>query len=133
MSERPIRVLYVEDVSDIAELAMMAFEGVEDIEIRHCRRGADALAELSAFDANLLLLDVMMPEMDGIELLHRIRALPGHAGTPCVFMTAKAQIHEQQHYLRLGALEVIVKPFDPLMLPDRLREIWGRAQAGPAG
>jgi len=72
---------------------------------------------------DVILLDVMMPEIDGIETLSRLRGLPGHAETPVIFMTARTMDHERTLYLDLGALGVIAKPFDPMTLAKKLRDI----------
>jgi CheY-like chemotaxis protein len=74
----------------------------------------------------LVLLDVMMPGMDGPATLCRLQELPSMEGIPVVFMTAKVQPQEVQEYLALGAVEVVAKPFDPMTLPTTLREIWSR-------
>lgn len=72
----------------------------------------------------LIILDVMMPGMEGPETLREIRKLPEYASTPAVFMTAKVQADEIQSYLDGGAAGVIPKPFDPMTLSDRILEIW---------
>jgi CheY-like chemotaxis protein len=76
------------------------------------------------FAPDLVLLDVMMPEMDGPSTLAALRELPGMARIPVVFMTAKVQFAEITYYKSLGAREVISKPFDPMLLSDQLRRIW---------
>tara|TARA_R110000765_G_scaffold50657_1_gene102846 strand:+ start:1845 stop:2096 length:252 start_codon:yes stop_codon:yes gene_type:complete len=72
----------------------------------------------------LVLLDVMMPGMDGPEALRRIRQLPQGRDLPAIFMTAKAQVHEQDEYIAMGALGVIVKPFEPVSLSATIRQMW---------
>jgi two-component system OmpR family response regulator len=67
---------------------------------------------------------VMMPKMDGPETLRQLRRLPNAASVPVIFMTARAQVHEQAAHRALGALGVIVKPFDPMTLSLQIREIW---------
>jgi CheY-like chemotaxis protein len=69
----------------------------------------------------------MMPGMDGIETYKRLREIPELSKTPIVFMTAKAMKHETDRYRALGAVDVIAKPFDPITLPDRIREILNHA------
>jgi CheY-like chemotaxis protein len=78
------------------------------------------------FHPDLLLLDVMMPEMDGPSTLRALRALPQTAAVPAVFMTAKVMPHEVAALRGLGAIEVVPKPFDPMTLAETLREIWRR-------
>ena len=118
------KILFVEDDPMVAELAVMALEEFGGLELNHCISGADAVAQFHDFAPDMLLLDVMMPEMDGPETLRRIRALPNGAAVPAVFMTAKSQAHEQEAYLQLGAIGVIPKPFDPLTVSDKLVEYW---------
>jgi len=76
------------------------------------------------YKPDLILLDVMMPGMDGIATFNALKSMPEFTATPVVFMTAKVQVNEVQSYKDLGALEVISKPFNPMELPDLLREIW---------
>ena len=73
---------------------------------------------------DLILLDVMMPGMDGLATLSALRGLSQTADTPVIFMTAKVQASEIQHYMRLGATDVIAKPFDPMTLSAQIGEIW---------
>ena len=77
----------------------------------------------------MILLDVMMPGLDGPETLRRIRTLPGMSEVPAVFMTARAQPGEISEYEALGAIGVIPKPFDPLTLADQVRQLWDQAQS----
>jgi two-component system OmpR family response regulator len=82
------------------------------------------ITKAPAFSPDLLLLDVMMPTMDGPELLQELRKLPQFTQTPVIFMTAKAQPEEVQQFMELGAIDVITKPFDPMTLADQIRAIW---------
>ena len=123
------RILYVEDEDDIRTVAAMALEAVGGFEVRACSSGAEAIAAAHAAAADLLLLDVMMPGMDGPSTLAALRALESTARTPVVFMTAKVQAAEVAHYRSLGALGVIPKPFDPMTLADQLRALWSEERA----
>lgn len=114
------RVLYVEDDPDIREVATMALELMGELELCVCASGADALADGPAFAPDLILLDVMMPGMDGPTTLARLRESPELAETPVVFMTAKVQPQEVAALRAMGALDVIAKPFDPMQLATRL-------------
>lgn len=118
------RVLLAEDESDIREIVRLSLETVGGLEVRACASGEDAIAAAQADRPDLLLLDVMMPGLDGPSTLERMRALPGLGMLPVVFMTAKAQRHEIERFRALGAADVIAKPFDPMTLADRLRAIW---------
>ena len=120
------RILYVEDDGPIRTVGMMVLETVGGFETIGCASGAEALAHAPTAAADLIVLDVMMPGMDGPETLTRLRALPQTATTPVVFLTAKVQPAAVAELLALGAVGVLAKPFDPMTLPDKLREIWAR-------
>lgn len=115
-----LKVLYVEDEPDIRAVAEFALED-EGFELTSCASGPEALARAAERHWDLLLLDVMMPGMDGPTTLQHLRALPGLAETPVLFMTAKVQAAELEHYRALGAIGVISKPFDALNLGDTIR------------
>lgn len=117
------RILYVEDDPDIQAIAAMVLESLNGFTLQTCSSGAEAIAKAGAFAPDLILLDVMMPEMDGPETLKKLREFPTLAATPVIFMTAKVQPQEVKSYLKLGAIGVIAKPFDPMTLADQLRSI----------
>lgn len=118
------RILYVEDEPDIRMVAQMALQAVGGFTVIACASGQEALDAAPAASADLLLLDVMMPGMDGPSTLKALRALPATANTPVIFMTAKVQAAEVAVYKGLGALEVIPKPFDPMELSAQIQLIW---------
>lgn len=126
-----IRILHVDDDSDIREVAALALELDPGFELRSAASGEDALAVLAeGFAADVVLLDVMMPTLDGPGTLARLRTLPGHEATPVIFMTARAQAQEQSRYVALGALGVITKPFDPMLLAEQVRDLLAGARRG---
>lgn len=129
MPEQLNRLMLVEDNPDIQELARMSLELVGGFTLTVCSSGGEAVAALADAAPQLILLDVMMPDMDGPETLAAIRAEPGHARTPIVFMTAKVQPAEVERYLALGAIAVVAKPFDPMQLPGEIRILWSRSQS----
>jgi two-component system OmpR family response regulator len=118
------RILYVEDEPDIRMVAQMALQAVGGFTVIACASGQEALDAAPGAGADLLLLDVMMPGMDGPTTLKGLRQLPATAGTPVIFMTAKVQAAEVAVYKGLGALEVIPKPFDPMELSTQIQRIW---------
>jgi DNA-binding response OmpR family regulator len=120
------RILYVEDEADIQAVARLALEAVGGFTVRVCSSGEEALREAAGFSPELILLDVMMPGMDGPTTLARLREKALFARTPVVFMTAKVQPAEIAHFKSLGALDVIPKPFDPMALAGQVRAIWER-------
>ena len=121
---KPERVLYVEDDPDIRAVAQIALEMVGGLNLRVCSSGTEALQAAESFRPDLLLLDVMMPGMDGPTTLARLRQLSQTASTPVIFMTAKVQASEVAYYRSLGALGVIAKPFDPMSLAAQVRQLW---------
>jgi two-component system OmpR family response regulator len=120
------RILYVEDDPDIQAIALMVLETISGFTVEACHCGSEALEKAVAFKPDLVLLDVMMPGMDGPETFKGLRNFPELANTPVVFMTAKVQPQEVEGYLNLGAAGVIAKPFDPMTLAQELRDIWAR-------
>lgn len=120
------RILYVEDEPDIQTIARTALESVGGFNVEVCNSGAEALDKAANFAPDLILLDVMMPDMDGPATLDSLRGLPATANTPVIFMTAKAQPQEIQRFRSLGALDVITKPFDPMTLADQVLSIWSK-------
>jgi CheY-like chemotaxis protein len=126
MSEALKRILYVEDEPDIQAVAKLALEMVGGFTLEVCSSGMDALEKAPGFAPQLLLLDVMMPGMDGPATLTALRAQPGTAATPAIFMTAKVQPGEVAQYREQGAVDVIPKPFDPMTLSSTIEEIWKR-------
>ena len=122
------RILYVEDEPDIRAVAKIALETVGGFVLNTCNCGAQALQDAEAFKPDLLLLDVMMPGLDGPSTLAGLRKLPQTAFTPAVFMTAKVQAAEMAYYASLGAIGVIAKPFNPMTLAKELRELCANAE-----
>lgn len=118
------RILYVEDEPDIRAVAKLALEMVGGYTVMLCSSGEEALREASAFAPDLILLDVMMPGLDGPATLKGLREQASLARVPAVFMTAKVQSAEVAHYKSLGALDVIPKPFDPMTLASQVKAIW---------
>jgi two-component system, OmpR family, response regulator len=118
------RILFVEDESDIQAVARLALEAVGGFTVKICSSGSEALHEAPIFEPELILLDVMMPGMDGPSTLKALRRLPLTAATPIIFMTAKVQPQERRYYQELGAIGVIPKPFDPMTLSSMIQTIW---------
>ena len=124
MPKQLVRILYVEDEPDIQAVARIALESVGGFELEVCSSGPEALLKVAGFNPDLLLLDVMMPEMDGVSTLREIRKLPTYAQTPAMFMTAKVQPQEVEQLLKQGAIDVIPKPFDPMTLAENIKSLW---------
>lgn len=126
MRAKLTRVLMVDDDPGIRAMAHLSLTAVGGFEVELCPSGADALERLPIFAPDLVMLDVMMPEMDGPETLGRMVGLPDAKKIPIVFITANAGPGEVQALLGLGAAGVIPKPFDPMALPATLLQIWDR-------
>lgn len=126
MADKLTRILYVEDEPDIQTVARLALETLGGFTVEICSSGSEALDRAPAFDPQLILLDVMMPGMDGSTTLGKLRELPQFAFTPVIFMTAKVQPGEVAGYKEIGAIDVIPKPFDPMTLPSQVQAIWER-------
>jgi len=115
------RVLHVDDEPDIREVVEISL-GLDPVfAVRSCASGGDALAATVDWSPDLILLDVMMPDMDGPMTLMRLRERPQTAAIPVIFMTARAQSSELDRFLSLGAAGVIAKPFDPMTLAALVR------------
>ena len=123
------RILYVEDEPDIQEIARLALELTGGFEVEVCDSGQDALGLAESFRPDLILLDVMMPGMDGPATLSALRRTGYGSKIPVIFMTAKVQPQEVEGYRDLGVLDVIPKPFDPMTLTRRIQNIWTNAHA----
>jgi len=111
-----IRILHVDDEPDIREIVDMSLGLNPDFEVRACSSGAEAIAAAVEWSPFLILLDVMMPGMDGPTTLTQLRKNPQTSAIPVIFMTARAQTREVDYFIALGAQGVISKPFDPMTL-----------------
>lgn len=118
------KVLYVEDDPDIQTVAKMALEMLGGYTLMACSSGPEAIRVAADFSPDMILLDVMMPGMDGPTTLSELRKNPALADTPAVFMTAKVMPADIANYKAMGAVDVIAKPFDPMVLATRIGEIW---------
>lgn len=118
------RLLHVEDDPAIRRVAHLALARVGGLTVESAGSAAEALACLERFSPQLILMDVMMPEVDGPELLRQLRHRPDTASTPVVFMTAKGLKSEHIALQALGAAAVLEKPFDPMTLAATLQQLW---------
>ncbi|WP_396586230.1 response regulator [Bermanella sp. R86510] len=119
------KILYVEDDPDIREIATLALEDLGGLTLKTCESGKQALEVIQGFKPQVVLLDVMMPEMDGPETLSELRKMGAISDSMLViFMTAKVHPEELQRYKALGVEQVISKPFDPMTLADQVRALW---------
>jgi CheY-like chemotaxis protein len=117
-----IRILLVDDEPDIREVVDVSLGLDPEFKMRACASGADALATAAEWTPALILLDVMMPLMDGPTTLANLRKNPLTAHIPVVFLTARTQTDEIEQYTSLGAQGVLSKPFDPMTLAASVRD-----------
>ena len=122
------RILYVEDDADIRHVAVMAMELVGGLEVRAFESGT-AAGKVVDFSADLLLIDVMMPDMDGPSTLAHLHGQPAFTEVPAIFFTAKVRPTEIERLLKFGAIDVIGKPFDPMKLSEEIGRIWAQHHA----
>jgi CheY-like chemotaxis protein len=117
-----IRILHVDDEPDLREIIEISLGLDPDFVIRSCESGTEGIVVAAEWNPDVILLDVMMPVMDGIATLMVLRENPGTARIPVIFMTARAQARELDRFRALGAFGVIAKPFDPMTLAASVRD-----------
>jgi len=129
MSTVPIlkTISCIDDDEDILAIVDMALQLDGDLEVSTYQSALEALETLPRTVPDLILLDVMMPEMDGQQVLESLRQRPTLVATPVIFMTARVQAQEVERYHALGVAGVISKPFDPITLSGDIRRIWSEA------
>jgi CheY-like chemotaxis protein len=124
-------IMVVEDEPDIRLITRLSLE-IGGYKVRVYGSGAEAVRAAAAYAPDLVLLDLMMPGMDGRATMEALRKLPHLAATPMVFLTAITQGQARQDLLRRGALDIIIKPIEPAALVEQIRAIWQRIEPGPA-
>jgi CheY-like chemotaxis protein len=127
-----MRVLLVDDEEDIRKVGKLSLEAVGHFETTLATSAREGIEAAKSDRPDLILMDMMMPGMDGLAALAEIRATPELDGVPVLFMTAKVQRSEVALYVKRGAAGVIAKPFDPMTLPDEIRKILADAASGSA-
>lgn len=124
MTETLNKILLVEDEPDIQEIARLSLETLAHLSVQVCNSGKEALEQVGIFKPDLILLDVMMPGMDGLTTIKHLKSDPLLSNIPVIFMTAKTQASEMKNYINVGAIGAISKPFDPMKLAEEIRNIW---------
>jgi len=125
MPTRPLqKVLYVEDDEDIQRIVRMSLERIGKLSVEIVGNSMNAIQAMKAYQPDLVMLDWMMPEMDGPTLFRTMKEDPEVAALPVVFITAKASSRELEELITLGAKGTISKPFSPKDLPEQLRTMW---------
>ena len=118
------RILVVEDERDIREIIRISLANVGGFNVDICDSALEAMGRLQGDLPDLIILDVMMPVMDGPSFLQQLQHSERLKHIPVIFITAKVQSHEIEEYMGMGVLGVISKPFDPLGLPNQINELW---------
>ncbi|MFA5913475.1 MAG: response regulator [Burkholderiales bacterium] len=124
---RPLKkIMLVEDDPDIQLITRLSLQVGGGYDVHVCASGAEAVQSAAAYGPDMVLMDMMMPGMDGLAAMDALRKLPNLATTPVVFFTANTQDQVRQDLLRRGALGVIIKPIEPNALVEQIRAIWQR-------
>jgi len=121
------RIMYVDDDPDLQDIVRLSLETRGGFTVTCCDSGNQALEEIAAFKPDLVILDMVLPGMNGHQLLERMRKLRGTPWIPVIFLTSKISPHHVEEYKELGVIGVINKPLNPLELRHQLREIWERS------
>lgn len=119
------RVLIIDDEDDIREVAQMSLETMAGWEVHTARSGKEGLEMAVAAQPDVILLDVMMPDMDGPTTFQEFKTRPEVSHIPVVLLTAKVQKAERGQFSSMGFKAILAKPFDPLTLADQLAVILG--------
>jgi CheY-like chemotaxis protein len=121
----PHKILIIDDEDDIREVAALSLESVAGWEVITANSGAQGLARALEHQPDAILLDVMMPGMDGPTTVRELRKNPATAKIPVLLLTAKVQASDQRRFADLGVESVLFKPFDPMTLADQISGVLG--------
>lgn len=129
MIKKPLtKLLFIDDDNDILTIAKYCLESLSGVTVKYLSSGEETIQEALDFQPDLIILDVMMPKMDGVATINAMHLIPSIVHIPVVFITAKVQKEEIAQYFKLGVIDVITKPFDPLTLPSTIQNIWDKYQ-----
>ena len=121
----PHRILIIDDEDDIREVAALSLETIAGWQVITANSGAQGLARAIEHQPDAILLDVMMPVMDGPTTFRELRKNPLTARIPVLLLTAKVQSSDQRRFADLGVEAVLFKPFDPLTLSTQIADVLG--------
>jgi CheY-like chemotaxis protein len=119
------RILIIDDEYDIRAVAQLTLKTVAGWDVSLAASGKEGLVKAADEQPDVILLDVMMPDMDGIETFRALQANPATQSIPVIFMTAKVQAAEQRRFTELGVAGIIPKPFKAMKLPSQIAETLG--------
>ncbi|WP_068469508.1 response regulator [Candidatus Protochlamydia phocaeensis] len=127
MANKPLKkIIIADDEENILDILKYCMEDLPDVEVHYLGSGQEALQDALTFQPDLIILDFMMPGMDGQATLQALRLIPSLSKIPVVFLTAKVQKNEIDEFIRMGASNVIAKPFDPMTLAETIKNEWER-------
>lgn len=126
MTRSLTKILLADDEPDIQEIAALSLEAIGGFTVETCDSGTEVVELARRFQPDFIILDVMMPGMDGPTTLKTLRSTEEFEMIPVVFLTAKAMTNEIENFISMGALAVITKPFDPESLSDQILAIWNK-------
>jgi CheY-like chemotaxis protein len=121
----PKKILVVDDESDIREVAQMSLEMVSGWQVLTAESGDDGIAKATQEKPDAILLDAMMPSMDGTATFQKLQSDPTTKQIPVIMFTAKVQAADRKRFSDLGVKDVIAKPFDPVKLGSQIAAILG--------
>ena len=121
----PYRILIVDDEEDIREVAQASLQLMGGFEVLQASASREGLIKAEAEQPDAILLDVMLPDMDGIATFHQLQQNPATCNIPVIFLTAKVLSTDRQKLATLGVAAVINKPFDPILLPTQIANALG--------
>jgi CheY-like chemotaxis protein len=124
-----MRILIIDDEDDIREATQICLEVTGDWEVLTASSGQEGLVKAQVEQPDVILLDVMMPDMDGLATLERLQSVPTTNRIPVILLTAKAQPAEQRRFSKLAVAAVILKPYDPFTLSDRVIDAMERKRS----
>jgi len=128
---RPKHILFVDDEDDIREVAALSLEAIGGWRVSSASDGGHGVAMALAERPDAILLDVMMPGLDGPATVVRLREDPQTRDIPVILLTAKAQGADRRRFAELDVAGTLTKPFDPMTLPDQIAAILDRAEETP--
>jgi len=117
------RILLADDEPDILEISRIALESVGGFEVSVCSSGEKLLERLSEFQPDLVIVDVLMPELTGPEVFEEIRRRPEFDEVPVIYLTGVIQEEDLEDLRKTGVADIILKPFDPMTLADRINGV----------
>lgn len=131
MSDKHLKtLLYIDDDANLRALVEMSLTTIGNYSVKACASGAEALSLLQHYAPDMILLDMMMPDMDGFETLSRIRACKTGENIPVIFITGESDSELLvDTFKQTGVIAVISKPFNPMHLVTQIRNIWNQYAA----